>query len=353
MDFLKQVIKSSGNEFASIVEDGLDASDVKDYVDSGSYIFNALLSGSIHGGIPDNKIVALAGESATGKTYFSIGIVKSFLEEKEGSVVLYFDTEQAVTSEMFKSRGVDPSRVAVFPVATVEDFRKQVISVIDKYMEMGEKDKKPMMIVLDSLGMLSTEKEMGDTSEGKNVRDMTRAQVVKSIFRVLTIKLGKAKIPMLITNHTYDVVGAYVPMKEMGGGGGLKYAASIIVYLSKKKEKVGNEVVGNIIHCKLFKGRFTKENKMVDVLLKYDSGLDRYYGLLDIALKYGIFRKVSTRIELPDGTTVWEKNINENPQKYFTEEVLTKLEDAVGKEFLYGMNSEEQSEEDAIGNEND
>lgn len=344
MDFLKQVIKTSGNEFASIVEDGLDTSDVKDYVDSGSYIFNALLSGSIRGGIPDNKIVALAGESATGKTYFSIGIVKSFLEQKPGSVVLYFDTEQAITSEMFKSREVDPSRIAVFPVATVEDFRKQVISIVDKYMEISEKDRKPMMIVLDSLGMLSTEKEMGDTSEGKNVRDMTRAQVIKSIFRVLTIKLGKAKIPMLITNHTYDVIGSYVPTSTMGGGGGLKFAASIIVYLSKKKEKVGNEVVGNIIHCKLFKGRFTKENKMVDVLLKYDSGLDRYYGLLDIALKYGIFKKVSTRVELPDGTMVWEKNINEEPEKYFTEDILNKLEEAVQKEFLYGRSSEESNE---------
>lgn len=341
MDFLKSVIKSSGNEFASIVEDGLDASDVKDYIDSGSYIFNALLSGSIHGGIPDNKIVALAGESATGKTYFSIGLVRSFLQEREGSVVLYFDTEQAVTSEMFKSRGIDPSRVAVFPVATVEEFRRQVISVVDKYMEMPQSEKKPMMLVLDSLGMLSTEKEMGDTSEGKNVRDMTRAQVVKSIFRVLTIKLGKAKIPMIITNHTYDVVGAYVPMKEMGGGGGLKYAASIIVYLSKKKEKVGNEVVGNLVHCKLFKGRFTKENKMVDVLLKYDSGLDRHYGLVDICLKYGILRKVSTRIELPDGSTVWEKNINENPEQYFTKEILDKIEEAVQKEFMYGSDNKE------------
>jgi len=86
--------------------------------------------------------------------------------------------------------------------------------------------------------MLSTSKEIEDSEQGKETRDMTRAQVVKSIFRVLTLKLGKANVPLLVTNHTYDVVGAYIPTKEMGGGSGLKYAASTIVYLSKKKEKM-------------------------------------------------------------------------------------------------------------------
>ena len=118
-----------------------------------------------------------------------------------------------------------------------------------------------MFVVLDSLGMLSTEKEMTDTAEGKQTRDMTRAQVIKATFRVLTLKLGKAKIPLIITNHTYSIIGAYVPMKEMGGGSGLKYAASTIIYLSRKKDKDGTEVVGSIIHCKTHKSRLTKENK--------------------------------------------------------------------------------------------
>jgi RecA/RadA recombinase len=260
------------------------------------------------------------------------------LDDNPEGVVLYFDSEQAVTSEMFKERGVDPKRVAVFPVATVEEFRRQAITIVDKCLEMKEADRKPMFIVLDSLGMLSTEKEMNDTAEGKNVRDMTRAQVVKSTFRVLTIKLGVAKIPMLMTNHTYDVVGAYVPTKEMGGGSGLKYAASTIVYLSKKKEKnTEGDVIGNIIHCKLYKARFTKENQVVDVLVRYDSGLDRYYGLVDLALESGIFKKVSTRIELPDGSTCFEKNIIENPEKYFTKEVMTRLDEAAKKQFCYGQ----------------
>ena len=337
MNFLKQIVKESGNKFASIVEDGIEGADVAGFVDTGSYAFNALLSGSLYGGVADNKIIALAGESATGKTYFTLGIVAQFLKNNPEGMVLYFDSEQAVTSDMFEGRGVDAKRVAVFPVATIEEFKTQCVTIVDKVLEMDESDRKPMMIVLDSLGMLSTEKEVNDSAEGKNVRDMTRSQGVKATFRVLTMKLGKARIPLVMTNHTYDVIGAYVPTKEMGGGSGLKYAASTIVYLSKKKEKnADGDVVGNIIHCKLYKSRLTKENQQVDVQLNYDTGLNRYYGLTEIALTHGIFKKVSTRIELPDGTTAFEKNINENPQKYFTDDVMKRLEDAVAKEFKYG-----------------
>jgi RecA/RadA recombinase len=337
VNFLKQIVKESGNKFASIVEDGIEGADVAGFVDTGSYAFNALLSGSLYGGAADNKIIALAGESATGKTYFTLGIVAQFLKNNPEGMVLYFDSEQAVTSDMFEGRGVDAKRVAVFPVATIEEFKTQCVNIVDKILEMDESDRKPMMIVLDSLGMLSTEKEVNDSAEGKNVRDMTRAQGVKATFRVLTMKLGKARIPLVMTNHTYDVVGAYVPTKEMGGGSGLKYAASTIVYLSKKKDKnADGDVVGNIIHCKLYKSRLTKENQQVDVQLNYDTGLNRYYGLTEIALNHNIFKKISTRIELPDGTTAFEKNINENPEKYFTEEVMKRLEEAVAKEFKYG-----------------
>lgn len=140
-----------------------------------------------------------------------------------------------------------------------------------------------------------------------------------------------------ITSNGIVTHNSYVPTKEMGGGSGLKYAASTIVYLSKKKVKdTDNQVIGNIIHCKLYKSRLTKENLIVDVLVNYEKGLDPHYGLLDIALKYGIFNKVSTRIELPDGTKAFEKTINEDPQKFFTKEVMDKLEEVVSKEFKYG-----------------
>ena len=191
------------------------------------------------------------------------------------------------------------------------------------------------MFVLDSLGMLSTSKEVEDSEAGKDTRDMTRAQVVKSIFRVLTLKLGKANVPMLVTNHTYDVVGSYIPTKEMGGGSGLKYAASTIIYLSKKKEKDGKEVVGNIIKCKTAKARLTKENNDVDVRLYYDTGLDKYYGLLELGEKYGVFERKGNRISV-GGSNVYPSAILADPEKYFTPELMQALDECASKEFRYG-----------------
>ena len=335
-DFLKDIIKTTGNEYAALVSDGVEAGDVDNFIDTGSYVFNALLSGSLYGGLPSNKITALAGESATGKTFFLMGIVKNFLDENPDAGVLYFESESAITQQMVIDRGIDPQRMVMIPVTTVQEFRTQAIKVLDSYLAKNEADRKPMMMCLDSLGMLSTTKEVEDTSDGKETRDMTRAQVLKAAFRVLTLKLGRAKVPMVVTNHTYDSMGSMFPTKEMGGGSGLKYAASSIIFLSKKKDKDGTEVVGNIVHCKNHKSRLTIENKMVDVRLSYDKGLDRYYGLLELAIKYGVFKQVSTRIELPDGKTQFGKTIINNPEEYFTEEVMKQLDDAAEKEFRYG-----------------
>ena len=335
-DFLKDIIKETGNEYATLVSEGVEAGDVDSFIDTGSLAFNALLSGSIFGGMPSNKITAIAGEAATGKTFFALGIVKAFLDKNKDAGVIYFESESALTKELVESRGIDSKRMVIVPVATVQEFRHQSIKVIDKYLEQDEKNRKPLMFVLDSLGMLSTTKEMEDTAEGKETRDMTRSQIVKAAFRVLTLKLGKAKVPMIMTNHTYDVIGSMFPQKEMGGGSGLKYAASNIVYLSKRKEKDGKEIIGNIIHCKNYKSRLTKENALIDVRLTYKDGLDKYYGLLELAIKHGIFKSVSTRVELPDGSKQYAKTINNEPDKFFTKDVLAQIDEAAKKEFLYG-----------------
>ena len=333
MNFLKDVASEIGNEYASLVSDGVSAGDTSGYIDTGSYIFNALCSGSIYGGVPGNKITAIAGESSTGKTFFCLGIVQHFLESNPEAGVIYFESESAISKQMIEDRGIDSNRMLIVPVTTVQEFRLQSIKILDKYMGMN--DKKPMMFVLDSLGMLSTSKEVEDSEAGKETRDMTRAQVVKSIFRVLTLKLGKANVPLLVTNHTYDVVGAYIPTKEMGGGSGLKYAASSIIYLSKKKEKDGKDVVGNIIKCKNAKSRLTKENSTVETRLFYDRGLDRYYGLLELGEKYGIFKRKGNRVVVGE-SSVYPSAILKDPEQYFTSEIMQKLDEAAAKEFRYG-----------------
>ena len=335
-NFLKDIIKETGNEYATLASDGVTGGDVDSFIDTGSYAFNALLSGSIFGGLPGNRITAIAGEAATGKTFFALGVCKHFLDKDKDAGVIYFESENAVSKDMLEQRGLDTNRIVIMPVATVQEFRLQAIRVLDKYLEQEKDKRKPIMFVLDSLGMLSTTKEMEDTAEGKETRDMTRSQIVKSAFRVLTLKLGQANVPMIMTNHTYDVIGSMFPQKEMGGGSGLKYAASSIVYLGKKKEKDGAEVVGNIVHCKNYKSRITKENAIVDVRLTYTKGLDQHYGLLDLAEESGIFSKVSTRYELPDGSKQYAKTINNEPEKYFTKEILEKIDEYTKRKFTYG-----------------
>ncbi len=334
MDFLKDIVKEIGGEYTQLASD---IDETETYVDTGSFIFNALVSGSLLGGVSGNKITAIAGESSTGKTFFSLAVVKNFLDNNPDGYCLYFDTEAAVTKSLLESRGLDVNRIVVVNVVTIEEFRSKALKAVDLYLKKKEGERKPCMFVLDSLGMLSTEKEIQDALDDKQVRDMTKSQLVKGAFRMLTLKLGQAKIPMIVTNHTYDVVGSYVPTKEMSGGSGLKYAASTIIYLSKKKEKEGTEVVGNIIKATTHKSRLSKENKTVEVRLFYDErGLDKYYGLLELAEKHEIFKKVGTRFDVGDGTTQFGKTILENPEKYFTAQVMQALDEAAQKEFSYG-----------------
>ena len=334
MDFLQDIVKEVGGEYAQLASE---IDETESYVDTGSYVFNALVSGSIFGGVSGNKITAIAGESSTGKTFFSLAVVQNFLNSNPDGYCLYFDTESAITRSLLESRGVDTTRTVVMNVVTVEDFRSKALKAVDLYLKKPEEERKPCMFVLDSLGMLSTEKEISDALNDKQVRDMTKSQLIKGAFRMLTLKLGQAKIPMIVTNHTYDVIGAYVPTKEMGGGSGLKYAASTIIHLSKKKEKDGTEIVGNIIKAKTAKSRLSKENKDVSVRLYYDSrGLDRYYGLLELGEVGGLWKNVAGRYDLGDGKKVYAKAILKDPEQYFTPEIMEKLNEVACKEFSYG-----------------
>jgi RecA/RadA recombinase len=333
MDFLKDIVKEIGDDYTKLASD---IDETETYVDTGSYIFNALVSGSIFGGVSGNKITAIAGESSTGKTFFSLAVVKNFLDTHPDGYCLYFDTEAAVTKSLLESRGIDTSRLVVVNVVTIEEFRGKALKAVDLYLKKPIEERKPCIFVLDSLGMLSTEKEITDALNDKQVRDMTKSQLVKGAFRMLTLKLGQANVPLIVTNHTYDVIGAYVPTKEMGGGSGLKYAASTIIYLSKKKEKDGTEVVGNIIKAKTAKSRLSKENKNVEVRLYYDErGLDRYYGLLELGEIGGLWKNVAGRYEM-GGKKIYAKQILANPEEYFTEEVMQQLDKIARKEFSYG-----------------
>lgn len=214
MDFLKDIVKEIGGEYTQLASE---IDETESYVDTGSYIFNALVSGSIFGGVSGNKITAIAGETSTGKTFFSLAVVKNFLDNNPTGYCLYFDTEAAVTKSLLESRGVDTSRLVVVNVVTVEEFRTKALKAVDIYLKKKEDERNPCILVLDSLGMLSTNKEINDALAEKDTRDMTKAQLIKGAFRMLTLKLGQAKIPMLVTNHTYESMSLYGG-KQMSGG---------------------------------------------------------------------------------------------------------------------------------------
>lgn len=343
MNFLDEIVKQVGGEYTSL------ASNIKEeetFVDTGSYIFNALVSGSIYGGVSGNKITAIAGETSTGKTFFSLAVVKNFLNTNPDGYCLYFDTEAAITKSLLESRGIDLSRVIVLNVVTIEEFRSKAIKAVDIYLKKDQKERKPCLFVLDSLGMLSTNKEIGDAIAGEEKKDMTKAGLIKGAFRMLTLKLGQANIPMIVTNHLYANVGGYGPSKVQSGGSGLQYSSSTIIYLSKSKEKDGTEIVGNVITAQAIKSRLSRENRQVEIRLFYDSrGLDKYYGLLQLGYEGGVIEKLGNRY-LVDGKKLYEKEILKDPEKYFTKELLGKIDSYAQKKFKYGSTIVDENETD-------
>ena len=333
MSIFDTLAKEAKNDYAQLVSN---TSSDQGFIGTGSYILNAQLSGSIYGGIPNNRVTAIAGEQATGKTFYAIGIASTFLNDHPDGAVFYFDSEAAATPDLFRDRGLDPARVWHFPIDTIEEFRTQMIRILDNLLKTPEKDRKPLLVILDSLGMLASQKELQDAMDDKQVRDMTKSQTIKSVFRIITSKLGKLKIPMIVTNHTYKTMNPYGDPTDMGGGSGLKYAASTIITLTKSKEKDSSkEIIGNIIKVKTYKSRLTKENTQIATRLFFDSrGLDEYYGLLELGEKHGIFIRKGNRI-LVGESSVYPSAILADPNKYFTKEVMQALDEAASKEFKY------------------
>jgi RecA/RadA recombinase len=360
-DFLRSLIMEFPDENTSVAADGEASAEFSGWVDTGSYSLNALLSGSMYGGIADNKSTAFAGESATGKTFFVLGIVKAFQEKYPDGIVIYYDTEAAVTKDMMEGRGIDTKRLVISEPETIQKFRHHALKMLDAYISKPESKRPKMMFVLDSLGMLSSTKEIADTEKGSETKDMTKPGIIKAAFRVLTLKMARAKVPLLVTNHVYAAIGSLFPSNEMSGGSGLKYAASTIAMLGKSKDKDGAEVIGSLIKVKMYKSRLSKENQVATVRLSYKSGLDRYYGLGDLAIQAGIWGKVGKREgskpedpNAPKKATkfvindvqVASKTVYENPEKYFTPEVMERLEKFVNKKYSYGEDGSSDEELD-------
>lgn len=247
---------------------------IDEWINTGSYILNACLSGSLFGGLPNRRSLVLAGEEGTGKTYIALSICRNGIKN-QGYDVIYFDSEGSIDRDFVARLGVDTSHVRLQPVNTVEEFNHiaaQITTAFEAMIEKGEQPPKTM-VVLDSLGNLSSDKEVSDSVEGENKRDMTKQQAIRKLFRVNGLKFSKLGIPFIINNHVYDAMSMYSP-KEISGGGGVKYNASIILVLGKGKledadaEKKAKEKnveavkVGVTIYVTPVKQRFAKPIKV-------------------------------------------------------------------------------------------
>lgn len=275
--FTAMLLKAGENDLATLAEDET-LSNTTDWIDTGCLALNGLITADIFKGIPNNKVIALAGEEATGKTFIALQVARQAINK--GYLVAYFDSENAVEKEGFLKMGVNPKKVLYFPVDTVEDFRDQAVRIVNEYNKQDEDKKPKLLFILDSLGGLSTRKEIADIESGNDKKDMTRAPVIKSVFRVLNKKMALAKIPMLITNHVYENQGGYIPEKVMSGGSGLKYAASIVIFLAKSKLKDEEKTVsGLVLTATSWKNRFCRPYNKVKLNLDFSHGLHKYYGL--------------------------------------------------------------------------
>ena len=252
-------------------------SEIDHYIPTGNYHLNACLTGSLFGGYPNNRAVALAGPSGTGKTYLILNAIKQ--AQKQGYSIIFYDSENAVDKNLVEKFGIDPKTFRYETCNTVQEFRSSVTAITDVLIEQKKKGiaLPKIMVVLDSAGNLATQKEIDDAKTGSSKADMTRAKLLKSTFRIIMTQFGICKIPFLFTNHTYQTQDLF--SRQVGGGGtGPEYAASIILFLGKAKLKEGIEQTGIIVTAKPNKNRFAKPTN-IKFHISFNKGMNPYVGL--------------------------------------------------------------------------
>lgn len=265
-------------------------SKVDDFIDTGNYLFNAQISGSLFGGIPNSRTVAFAGETGTGKTFLALNACRG--AQKKGYYIIYCDSEAAVDEEQFKKFGLDPAKVRYQPVNTPLEFKYFVANLLKQLKDAKEAGKAvpKIMLVLDSLGNLATTKERNDALAKSEKKDMTKQQELRSLFRVITMDLAEAKIPFIMTAHTYAGIGGFIPEDIMSGGGGPLYNASVITFLYKSQLKEGKpkdemsgedvdlKATGIVVRSKPKKNRFARPIQ-IRFHISFYKGMNPYVGL--------------------------------------------------------------------------
>ena len=258
----------------------------KDMIQTSIPVLNVALSGSIDGGFTPG-LTMWAGPSKHFKTAFSLIMVKAYQDKYKDGVVLFYDSEFGTPQSYFESFGIDKERVIHTPITDVEQLKFDVMNQLSN-IERGER----VMIVVDSIGNLASKKEVEDALDQKSVGDMTRAKQIKSLFRMVTPHLTLKDIPMVVVNHTYMEIGMF-PKAIVGGGTGSYYSADNIYILGRQQEKDGQDLIGYNFIINVEKSRYVREKARIPVTVRFDGGISKYSGLLDMALESGHVTKPS------------------------------------------------------------
>ena len=297
------------NPDASILSENA-LSNVDSWIDTGCMVLNAIISGSLYGGVPAGRITGFSGPSAAGKTYIINKILAK--AQEQGITPVIFDTEAAIDKSSTIGVGLNPEMVKYVPVQTVESCRNQISTFLDSVMEAKMQGK--FIISIDSLGNLASQKELDDAEKDKSAMDMgTRAKGLKSMMRLLTFKAAQAGITILFSNHTYDDPAAMFPtlVKAQSGGKGPVYLSSVLVQLAKRDEKhdkgntsdeilpEANKVSGTTLRALTVKNRFVPPFLECEMYLNFKKGLDRLSGLREMAVNHGVVEQTGSTFVLP------------------------------------------------------
>jgi RecA/RadA recombinase len=238
---------------------------------------NVALSGSIDGGLAPGLTV-LAGPSKHFKTSFALLMAGAYLRQHPDAVMLFYDSEFGSPQSYFEQFGIDTSRVLHTPITNVEELKFDMIGQLES---LDRSDK--VVVVIDSIGNMASKKEMEDALNEKSVGDMSRAKALKGLFRMATPYLAMKNIPLIAVNHTYKEIGLF-PRDIVGGGTGIYYSADNIWILGRQQDKVGTEIKGYHFVINVEKSRYVKEKSKIPISVSWEGGVQRWSGLLEVAL---------------------------------------------------------------------
>jgi len=340
---------ASLNPLGSVM-DKSDFSEVTEWIHTGNYHLNACLSGTLFGGWPNNRSCSIVGESGTGKSFLALNSVRE--AQNMGYYIIYYDSEAAIDKDQMIKFGIDITEVNYQPVNTVQEFRTSITAITQKMQAVKRKGGEipKIMIVLDSAGNLATAKEVEDAATGSEKTDMTRAKILKSIFRIIMTPLADLKIPFIFTNHSYASLD-FFSKQTASGGTGPAYAASIVLMLTKAQLKDGDQKVGIVVTAKPEKNRFAKPHP-VKFHLDFTKGMNPYVGLEQYATWEicGITRgTIEKKVKTPRATARgWickhlddvVSNTEFFTEKVFTREVMELIDAHIKPLFNYNTSSE-------------